>query len=224
MKKGKITKRLNKVEKKVQYIGQPELKYIQRIEPPFQANVFTAVNPLIEIETGSGEEERIGNRISVKRIKLHFNVKFTGLNALTQAVRIIIFKDAGNSNTLTSANLLYPGSATPSVQSMTSLYNPDWVNHWKARGKNYTILRDVILKHPLYPMQPITGENGIYPYQVVFKKFDIKFSEHIAIWDGAGGADLVKNRIWFVIYPGTTGASENNPEISYTYQIFYTDV
>jgi len=192
-KKNTIQKQLNVLKRTL----APERKYIgtSNIAQSFDHNGL--VFELSAANQGSGDNERIANKVQCQSVSVKGQVRMnTSIQSTT--VRIVVFSDNDNGGTISMADYL------ENVGSAVAPYEPYNRNNIKRFRTHYS---------KLYTLNE--GGSNTLPINV-YKKL-----RHALHYKGALAGNAGVGRVFMGIISGQTGSTE--PVIDYITRFTYTD-
>lgn len=212
------SKRIVRLEKKVAYIAQPELKNFSTQRQAFATNTNAAV--LVHLSTitqGTGDIYRVGDRIMVKHLRFELLAASSGV---FNWIRVILFQDNRYDGTdLLGAEMLYDYSVTNTYNSnFLSPFNSDFVATRGSGKKMVRILAD--LKATIAEKTTAAGYQTSGNYKHL--KFDKYWNKGLEV--NFNGAAYETGQIYAMILPGRSTTAADNPEYSYNGYIEFTDI
>lgn len=193
----------------VQFRDKPELKHIDvsgssiAITPTTSPTVYDIGTDIV---SGSGYNDRIGDRVRLVNLNFRFQLGSALTGVLDDLCRLVIFKvkePKGVAQTL--SDIIQTNTA------VTNVYSP---LRWDTRA-NFTILYDKV-----YRLNNADTSGSSYALRYNYK---VNIPLHGSIMKFQGDSATVNDNNLFFFIVGNN-ASPNNPSWSFYYRLTYTDV
>lgn len=172
------------------------------------------------IGQGTAYNQRIGNEINIKGVRL--NVLLNGPNlsvtstTLRQPYRVILFQDRSGTSTPQADEILENIAISSNYASIMSGYNYDFVCRKGDMKNRYKILYDK--SGFLAPKGESGGRTTLLINKLITRGFDKKMN-----FAGGATGDYKSGCFWILVLCGIDATASNNNGFVMSPQVFFTD-
>lgn len=178
---------------------------------------------------GTTDSTRIGDQISVKRIKASMRVSLPREQLAPLAFRTLILCDKQHSNNSSAQAINNPFGAVNSVlESLGSATDPSvMLRKWDMKNR-YRVYRDVvevIEPEVVLDYDPVSGNTSLFVGNEYHKSFDIKIPNVKVQYTGPGGSndEVSTNMFQILVIAQKVGQTTVPPAISCSLRMEFTD-